>query len=116
MSSVKHPPDYVCVYYARSSGKNQNDYKLERKHSRGPMLGIREGAIIFGCQRCGLVYWEPVEVEKSNRCHGMTVKDARCKLPALRNSLFCSNHAHLQDAIFSAMTADLPGFSGKDES
>lgn len=105
-------PQYACVYSA-----TKNLAKTAPEHERGPVLGVAADVVLFGCRRCGVVFWEsrPQEAETDlTRCHGVTVRGTRCKLPSQPGSLFCPTHeGQACPAIEGAVWGVPPDKSGK---
>jgi hypothetical protein len=71
------------------------------------LLAVTRSGRLYACERCGLVYWQPLTVaEKKDdgRCIGITTQGKRCKLMAQEGSDYCGNHAYLETQTRLIMT------------
>lgn len=99
-------PAYACVYSI-----SPNTAVTSPQHDKGPVLVANDQFAVFGCLRCGLMFWEPVEPPKilgETRCRGYTVKGKRCRLEVGPGEEYCAVHKH------QANLPKTPGESGTD--
>jgi len=80
-------PNYVCL--------EQHTGTRWDKHEPGPTFFTVHGkGTICACRRCGVMFWQPPEPERSledGRCQGRTQRGKRCKLDAEYGG-FCGHH------------------------
>jgi len=95
-------PRYVCVYRA-----TKEDAHTYPEHQKGSLLAVMRDGRLFACDRCGIVFWEPLkrsEFADDGRCHGITQVGKRCKLNAMHGSFYCGNHSYLESQSKLVMT------------
>ena len=82
-----------------------------RGHETGRVFFVTDRCVVYGCAVCHALCYELVEIWKSmpkvtqrveyvpppyeddGICNGLTIKGARCRLPAVENR-FCLTHKH----------------------